>query len=48
MELGAEPDANAVLLFGDFNNDAYDDLSVTLKINDQPRAVLLENIECLD
>ena len=40
VELGGVPHEDAVLLFGDYDNDGYDDLTVTLMQGDNPKAML--------
>lgn len=42
--------SQSLLLFGDFNNDGYDDLSLTFvndPNNEVPNSQLLENIPCV-
>lgn len=49
IDLGTNVAQNAVLLFGDYDNDGYDDLTITtIDANTQrPKAILLHNIGCL-
>lgn len=47
VSLGKQVDPNSVLLFGDYNNDGYDDLTLTLLDSaNLPAAALFKNIPC--
>lgn len=49
INLGTAVASNAVLLFGDYDNDGYDDLTVTaIDANtNKPKAILLHNVGCI-
>ena len=49
MELSSVLYPKSLLLFGDYNNDGYGDISITFMdtANKFPQSVLLENQACL-
>lgn len=50
ISLGRQVYGSSVLLFGDYNNDGYEDLTLTFvdPTTSLPSAALLKNIQCFD